>query len=1220
MARETQTMLIKELFDKDIYRNIEEVIKVEQSDEATVIQEIQEYVVTDSLKEYFYTVYDAVAEYPSDPHEGIGIWLSGFFGSGKSSFAKILGYTLANVKLGEKTASQWFMETAKDDRIATYLKNINKRFRFHLVIFDVSQEKGAISDQLSEIMYKALLKSLGYSSDFNLAELEITLEKKGLLEDFVARFDREYEEGWEEERELVLGINKASHILHLMMPDTFPSPDSWSNSLSTEGSGDFKGRVDISPNLLAQRAFELTLRRRPGHGVVFVIDEVGQHISRSVDRMLDLQGIVQALGIESKNRVKRGQSPAPCWLVVTSQEKLDEIVDALGDKRVELARLQDRFRIAIDLKPSDIEEVAAKRILSKKAEAGKILDKLYAENEGRLKTFTTLERTKRRQDITPREFTKLYPYLPYQLDLSIEIVDGLRGRREGLGHLGGSNRTIIKQTQQMLVHDRTKMAEKEIGNLVTLDKIYELLYAGNLLPSELSKEIDTIPERLKGDEMALRVAKAIALMEVVKDLPRTPRNIAAVLYPDLSSGSLEGEVKKALATLEEAQFVRKSEQGYRLLTLQEKNWETERNKKSPKPKEQNLIKEEMVKEVIEDTGIRNFKYLNLKTFKVGLVLNGNKLEDGQVSLWLRCLDPEEDLDAAKEEARKQSREEEGKKTLFWVFRLTEDAFRMIVELYRSRAMINVYEQLRGQERISTEEKTCLEDEKSRENEILRQLKSEMEKAMQTGYAYFQGEEKAADSLGDDLREMLRKYLEKAIPILYDKLELFAKPVKGNEPEVLLTAANLGGLPKVFYGGEDGLDLVVKQEENWVPNLSAPAAKEVLDYLKREHDYGNKVTGKDLEKHFGDMPYGADVDVLRLVTALLFRAGSIEVTHQGKKYKDYNNRQAHAPFVKNLDFRSTTFSPREGISLQVLSKAAKAYESITGEEVDVEEGDIHRSLCAWASRVLGDLAPVLATLSASSLPGEEAVRELEQDLLFFRESESEECVGKLAGEGKTLKEQYERFQSIKRALERDAAKTISKARLAIGKMYPVLQSLHQDEGIDEAAEDLRNILEAEDVYNQLELLREKTEYISGRYGQAYAELHQERHERMSRCIDDLKKDPAWGSLDEADRENILKPISSRACGSLEMDDEGLACKNCKASVPEIQSDLLATEGLYAEARRRMDVLIHPEPVERIKVSHLARGLIEDDDDLRFFLATLEKELKKLLAEGKKIALE
>ena len=75
--------------------------------------------------------------------------------------------------------------------------------------------------------------------------------------------------------------------------------------------------------------------------------------------MLDLQAVVQNLG-----RIGRGKM----WVVVTSQEKLTELVGGLDDKRVELARLMDRFPLQVHLEPSDISEVTSKRVLSKNAD------------------------------------------------------------------------------------------------------------------------------------------------------------------------------------------------------------------------------------------------------------------------------------------------------------------------------------------------------------------------------------------------------------------------------------------------------------------------------------------------------------------------------------------------------------------------------------------------------------------------------------------------------------------------------------------------------------------------------------------------------------------------------------------------------------------------------------------------------------------------------------
>jgi hypothetical protein len=734
------------LFKKNIKRKIEEVIKVDQHDEETVKDEIEEYVATPDIKTHFREVYDAVATYPSEPHEGIGIWVSGFFGSGKSSFAKILGYTLANRKVQSKKASDWFIGNIRDEQITNYLQNINSRFPIHAIIFDVSMDRGVrtASEKITEIMYKALLRELGYSEDFDLAELEIWLESKNKLKEFISLFNKEFEPAtWEEERDMAPGINEASFILHKMMPKVFSSAESYVKSFSKEDkSGDLIGRADITPNKLAERAFDLMAKRQPGSGLIFIIDEVGQYVSRSVQKMLDLQGVVQAFGRESKNRFRAKKIVAPCWIVVTSQEKLNEVVDALGDRQIELARLQDRFPIPIDLKQSDIQEVTEKRVLDKKEEVTALLRDLYKKNEGHLKTYCKLDRTSRETTISEDNFVKLYPYLPYQIELSIDIVAGLRLKRGAQKHIGGSNRTIIKQAQQMLIHQQTNLAEEEIGRLVTLDKVYELLYAGSLLPMEVTREVDAVPKRLPNNDMALKVTKAIALLEAVKDFPRTPHNISVVLHPSVDSESILEDIKSAISALEKAQVIRQSEEGYKLLTVQEKNWDTERAGIAPKPKNRNIIKQETVNEIFSASrSTLTYSYKGMRTFRIGLLIDNEKSRDGNIPLSIHIADSGDELENKKKQIRAESRQNSHRNEVYWTFPLIEDIHKLIEEKYRSAEMISTYSRLRSNNQISKEESACLEDEKQRLNRIDQDLRSKMSKAIESGSGFFRGVEK-----------------------------------------------------------------------------------------------------------------------------------------------------------------------------------------------------------------------------------------------------------------------------------------------------------------------------------------------------------------------------------------------------------------------------------------------------------------------------------------------
>jgi hypothetical protein len=218
--------------------------------------------------------------------------------------------------------------------------------------------------------------------------------------------------------------------------------------------------------------------------------------------------------------LKERKIVAPCWIVVTSQEKLDEVVAAIDSKRAELAKLQDHFRYRVDLAPSDIREVAAKRVLAKKAEAEKALRKLFAENLGQLNAALRLERTTQPTDINESDFIHFYPYPPYYIDLCIGIMSDIRLQPSAPRHYGGSNRTIIKQAYEMLVSDRTAFAKRPFGALVTLDKVFELV-EGNL-SNKKRTDIHQISERFKNDfeghGWALRVAKAICLLEFIREL------------------------------------------------------------------------------------------------------------------------------------------------------------------------------------------------------------------------------------------------------------------------------------------------------------------------------------------------------------------------------------------------------------------------------------------------------------------------------------------------------------------------------------------------------------------------------------------------------------------------------------------------------------------------------------------------------------------------------
>ena len=587
--------------------------------------------------------------------------------------------------------------------------------------------------------------------------------------------------------------------MHKVDPTTYPAADSWSHAQRNRDAA-------ISVSTVVKRTFELFGRRRKGKALVFIIDEVGQHVARSGDKIEDLRATIEEFGKVGKNLVKERKIIAPCWIVVTSQEKLDEVVAAIDSKRVELAKLQDRFHYRVDLAPSDIREVATKRVLAKKTEAEKPLKKLFSENQGQLNAALRLERTSRRTDINESDFIHFYPYPPHYIDLCIGIMSGIRLQPGAPRHYGGSNRTIIKQAYEMLVSDRTAFAKKPIGALVTLDKVFELV-EGNL-SNEKRTDIHQISERFKNDAedqgWALRVGKAICLLEFIRDLPRTEANLAAVLVDEVGKATPLSEVQSAVKRLHTAQFIRNTEEGWKLQTAQEKNWETERRGHlEPKPRERNELARTALGQIFDEPEFKTFRYQN-RSFRVGISVDGTNIADeGELPLTLCVADDADELTKRIDEIRTESQQKSHENDLYWLFCLTPEIDQLVAQLHASRKMVDKYNQLSAQQKISPDEATCLQDEKNSKISYETRLRDKLAEAMERGTGMFRGVQKDASALGKVLGEILKKLFGQVLPDLYPKLQMGSRPLKGDEAEQILKAADLKALPNVFYVGDTG---------------------------------------------------------------------------------------------------------------------------------------------------------------------------------------------------------------------------------------------------------------------------------------------------------------------------------------------------------------------------------------------------------------------------------
>lgn len=1213
---------IGELLTRDLSRKIEEIIQVDQADEQSVFEEITEYVATGSIRNQYADLLKAIAEAPAEMHESIGVWVSGFFGSGKSSFAKNLGYALQNPVICGHNYADLFKAQIEDERVRNFLDLINAQYPTEVILFEVAKERDTrkVTERIAELIYTVLLRHLDYAEDFDIAELEIELEAEGKLDEFVEKCQEIHQREWNIVRKGAQKLSRASAVLHVLDPKTYPSADSWSHAQRNR-----KAAVTVST--VVERTFELMGRRRPGRALVFIIDEVGQHVARSGDKIEDLRATVEHFGKVGSRLLKARQVIAPCWVVVTSQEKLDEVVSAIESKRIRIATMQDRFRYRVDLAPSDIREVATRRVLAKEEEAVPILRKLYDDNQGSLTAGLRLERTSRTTEMSQDDFVQFYPYPPHYIDICISIMSGIRLQPGAPRHYGGSNRTIIKQAYEMLVSERTNFAAKPVGCLVTLDKVFELV-EGNL-SSEKRTDIHEISERFKADgddqSWCLRVAKTVCLLEFVGDLPRTEANIAAFLVDQVGGHAPVAEVQTAVKKLSEAQFVRSTEEGWKLQTAQEKNWETERGAHlEPKPRERNEIVRQVFRDVFGEAAHKTYRYKDQKTFRVGISVEGSQIGDaGDLPLTLCIADDEEDMAKRLPEVRAESRLKDHENDIYWVCALTPEIDEMMGQLYASRKMVEKYDQLRAQNKINSEEATCLQDEKNTALTYQSRLRDKLTDAMEKGTGLFRGVARDAASLGKSLSEIHKGLFGHVVPDLYPKLEMGSRPLKGDEAEEVLKAADLKALPQVFYAGEKGLCLVVKDGPNFVPNPNAPITKEVLDYLVSEHSYGNRDTrlGKALERRFGGVGYGWDRDMLCLVLAVLFRAGSIEVTHSGQKFDSFADPRCRPSFTKAPTFRSSLFTPIKPIDLPTLKQAVLNYEELTGGTVDMEKNAIALALRTFADSELKQVLPVEAQAKANRLPLTDTVTEYRESLSSIDAATAEDCVNILAGEGASLKQAHDRIRRMAECLDEKGLATIRLARMVAGEMWSQLQTRGHTELADRV-ETLTGLLASETFYESMKEIGQIGGKVSSAFGGLYEKCHQDRASQFEVSIDRLKGRPEWEDVPENMREPVLAPLSRRCCTELDLLEGGLVCTTCRASLSQMESDLAALGGLFAEAVAQVQKLttLPGKKIERVRMSEFFPSAIESPDQVKQSIERLQDHLLKLLDEGVKIVLE
>lgn len=1154
---------------------IEEVIKVGQTDPEIVRKELRDYVVTTSILRHLHTLLERYSETPNRPHEGIGVWVSGFFGSGKSSFAKVFGYAVGNHKLGSERASTLLAERTNDDKTKLLLDLVGEKIPTHTVIFDISTDRSIkhSAQPLTETMYAAFLKSVGCAQNVDLAELEIALEEEGQLDTFKAAYHARFEKHWDTDRGLVaVAFNRASAVMHLLDPATYPSPDSW-----------LKGglhRAELSPDRLAARCLEMIGRRKPGHALLFVVDEVGQFVAKDPQKILELQGIVEALGRHGRGRM---------WLVVTSQERLNEVVSGVDANRVEFARLMDRFPLQVHLERSDISEVTGRRVLRKNATGQKKLRELFDAWRGRLTTCCRVSGGRPLTELDTDGFTNLYPLLPYQIDLTIDIVSGLRTAGGASQHVGGANRTIIKLAHALLTDPRAALADGTVGRLATLDLIYDLVE--NNIGSDIRAKIAKIPEHFSKMPLAAPVAKAICLLQYAQSTPATAENIAAVLHPAIDAESLLPDVRKVLQELIEKQMIRDGERGYRIPTPAEDDWDKSRAGISLRGREKTILAQ--AAKGFWDPSPQHILG-GTKAFKGGLVLDGRTMSDGDIMFHLYTAEQGAEFSALVDDLKVRSQRET--KEVFWAVPIDAELIHEAQEFFRSQEMLKARE-VGGDSNVQ-----LLSEERARLRHYDGELRRRLKAACLKGAAFFRGHDRSPSDRMTDVGKAAGEILGRVLPDVFSRFDEAAAKITQADIDTLLRSDNLHGLSPVYAR------LRLIEDKNSIPVFRTDDGplRDVLARIENRTSYGETASGRFLADEFGKEPFGWDFDAIRMFSLCLLRAGRVEAVVNGRPFDSAQSVEAKNTWNNNNQFRAAAFRPKVGLEPEHIVTAANLFDKTFGQPIrELAEGAVAAAIRRKLGEKQAEVQEQYERLIGSNLPGATVLRQgLDEMRAALRGTDAQAIQGFNAGH-MTIKDAIRRAGDLDRLLTEEGVRKISDAREALAQWAEIEHEPDVEDGLREEAAEMADLLECEDFFKDITRIGTLTVRVALARQDIWNCAVSEAIDGHRQALDNLRGHTAWCRLSSDDQGRLSRQFEDR----LKFDEA--------VPISRLRAERDAAPGRLAQAVEEMLRRIEGERFVTLNARSVFADGIETDEELEAALEALRAEIAPLIAQGKKV---
>ena len=551
-------MKIRELFLKPVDRPIDGVIKAD--DERNIQTELEEYVITRDVARGLNTLTERYLEEMT----ANGVWISGFFGSGKSHLLKMLSLLLDERPLANGLRPADILLPKVEDEILQAALRKAAAIPSRSILFNIDQKFDGIggdhSAPILEVFVKVLNELQGYyGKQGYVAQFEHDLDVRGELAPFRDTYLRVNGRSWDQDRDAIATARKSAfgkaYAAHCKVPETEAF------TVIRQVREDYR----VSIESFAQRVRDYIATQPPSFRLNFFVDEAGQFIGQDSQRMLNLQTLAETLATVCDGRA---------WVFVTSQADLEGVLgDFRGMSAQDISKIQGRFKTRINLASADVREVIQKRLLAKREAEPEVLTTIWDREADNLQTLLRFGDSSREFKgwRGSDEFCALYPFHPYQFDLFQEAITQLSRHSAFTGkYLSVGERSLLAVFQEVVKAIR----DETVGHLATFDRMFDGIAAsirGNMLTA-----IQQAEHQL-GDGLELRILKALFLLKWVREFKATPRNVAILLIdrPDIDIWAHEKAVKDALAMLAGQSYLQRNGDAYEFLTDAEKDIEVE---------------------------------------------------------------------------------------------------------------------------------------------------------------------------------------------------------------------------------------------------------------------------------------------------------------------------------------------------------------------------------------------------------------------------------------------------------------------------------------------------------------------------------------------------------------------------------------------------------------------------------------------------------------------